>query len=71
LRTHNIYSLLLVNVDGYAMISDIYDRENVFELIRKNRHPEGTCKQDEVGVDLNRNYGYKFAYDGVGSSNNK
>lgn len=42
LRTHNIYSLLLVNVDGYAMISDIYDRENIFELIRKNRHPEGS-----------------------------
>jgi len=42
------------------------------KMIRKNRHLYGTCKNLNLvgGVDLNRNYSYKFAFDNEGSSNN-
>jgi hypothetical protein len=65
---HNIYSLPLVNVDGYSAISDIWEQKHIFEYIRKNRHPESDCQGDNIGVDLNRNYGYKWGYDNQGST---
>ena len=42
-----------------------------FEYIRKNRNIyDGMkhCNAESQGVDLNRNYGYKFAHDNQGSS---
>ena len=40
-------------------------------MARKNRHKYGDedCG-DELGVDLNRNYGFEFAHDDSGSSTN-
>lgn len=40
-------------------------------MIRKNRHLYGKCDNLNIvgGVDLNRNYGYKFGLDAQGSSN--
>lgn len=42
-------------------------------MIRKNQRPasHARCRDYQAGVDLNRNYGYKFAYDAQGSSNNE
>jgi murein tripeptide amidase MpaA len=41
LRMHNIYSLPLVNVDGYALISSIWESQHTFSYIRKNRKIDG------------------------------
>lgn len=65
---HNFYSLPMVNVDGYALISDIYDKSGIFEMVRKNRRKESDCIGTSIGVDLNRNYGYKWGYDDIGST---
>ena len=66
----------LVNPDGVAYIDDYYAKTGGrFAFIRKNRNisyekmqicPEG----EKQGVDLNRNYGYKFGFDNEGSSGN-
>jgi len=38
-------------------------------MIRKNQRNFDICKnQDDIGVDLNRNYGYKWGYNNDGSS---
>ncbi len=61
-----LYFIPCLNPDGY-----IYNVENYFGggdiFWRKNRrdNEDGT-----FGVDLNRNYGYEFGYDNIGSSNN-
>ena len=40
-------------------------------ISRKNRKPHKStvCKEDDIGVDLNRNYDYFLDKDNVGSSN--
>ena len=40
-------------------------------IARKNRKPHKStvCKEDDIGVDLNRNYDYFIAKDNVGFSN--
>ena len=60
-----------VNIDGVKLISDHFDERNQFPLIRKNRHifwDQRDCNIELQGVDLNRNYGFKFGYDNIGSS---
>jgi hypothetical protein len=38
-------------------------------MIRKNQRKFDICNnQDDIGVDLNRNYGYKWGYNNEGSS---
>lgn len=37
---------------------------------RKNRRPGCASHGDRMGVDLNRNYDYNFAFDKKGSSTN-
>jgi len=63
----------IVNFDGYKEISTIYDSTGKFPLIRKNRHKypsQSNCKNgsEGIGVDLNRNYGFMFGVDDIGSS---
>ena len=62
----------MINVDGYLSISDYYQKNGNFTYIRKNRHSYSTqttaCPSGLQGVDLDRNYGYMFAYDDNGSS---
>lgn len=69
-----IYFIPIVNIDGYKLISEIYKNTNNIEkcYIRKNRRPHDTVKcrkNEEIGVDLNRNYGVEFGIDNEGSSN--
>ena len=57
-----------MNQDGVSTISEIYERTRKLSFIRKNLNTYGTldekmCQLDHSGVDLNRNYGEKFAYD--------
>ena len=69
----SVYFVPCVNVDGFKMNSEGYERgEKINSLmIRKNRNSHSfSCKKSEdLGVDLNRNYGYNFALDNEGSSN--
>jgi hypothetical protein len=62
-----MFFLPMVNPDGYVYNESI--RPNGGGLWRKNRYvnPQGRI----VGVDLNRNYGYFWAFDNQGSSNNE
>jgi hypothetical protein len=56
---HEIFFMPVVNPDGYE-----YNRQtnpNGGGMFRKNRNPSGT-------VDLNRNFGYMWGYDDIGSS---
>jgi len=64
-NNRQIYIIPVMNPDGYRYNSD---SGGATSNIRKNRHfysgqSSGTC-----GVDLNRNYGYKWGHDNVGSS---
>jgi len=59
---HNrvIYTLPFVNPDGYVYIEEHPDKARV---VRKNRRP--TCSNDPAlgGVDINRNYDWKWQQD--------
>ena len=62
----------IVNVDSFSYISQNIGAHNwnKIKYLRKNRRIDPRCNFYNGGVDLNRNYGYKFAYDDKGSSNN-
>ena len=75
LASTNIYFIPIINIDTYKYNSKKYlsgvHIRNV--MGRKNRrpHPTKKCKSDDdLGVDLNRNYDYFFAKDNEGSSGN-
>lgn len=59
-----LYFIPCLNPDGY--IYNETTNPNGGGMWRKNRRNNGS----NFGVDLNRNYGYAFAYDNVGSSGN-
>lgn len=66
-----IFIVPSVNWDGYAYLSKQWRDTSVMSYLRKNRHvypDQNACDPDLQGVDLSRNYGYKFAYDDDGSS---
>jgi hypothetical protein len=75
----NVYFIPMINVDGYILNNENYFQQRSNYMIRKNRNADSKlfyqCKDSEdfdrksVGVDLNRNYGYKFGHDNRGSSN--
>ncbi len=58
-----IYFIPMVNPDGYTYNENTYP--NGGGMWRKNRRVNGG---NEFGVDINRNYGYKWGYDNQGSS---
>ena len=58
-----IYVVPCMNPDGYAY--NEYTNPGGGGMHRKNVTPNGTSNP---GVDLNRNYGYEWGYDDVGSS---
>jgi hypothetical protein len=81
LNSVNIYFIPILNVDGYKANNEIFQISGDINkcMIRKNRRvtpPEKFehCIDNEdsdnitPGVDLNRNYGFKFAHDNEGSS---
>jgi len=56
-------------VDGLAFIEDNYIKSGVLLDKRTNMHiGSNKCEKTIAGVDLNRNYGYKF---GTGDSNSQ
>ena len=58
-----IYFMPMVNPDGYEY--NYTTAPNGGGMWRKNRHNNG---DGSFGVDLNRNFGYKWGYDDIGSS---
>jgi len=71
----DIYFIPILNVDGYVKNNKIFEASGDLEkcMQRKNLN-RGLrtvyCRQDiDYGVDLNRNYGFKFNYDQEGASN--
>ncbi|MBI3871556.1 MAG: immune inhibitor A [candidate division Zixibacteria bacterium] len=62
-----IYFLPVVNPDG--CIYNELTNPNGFGMWRKNRKYNGFFGgNDQYGVDVNRNYGYNWGYDNLGSS---
>jgi hypothetical protein len=62
-NNREIYFVPVMNPDGYVYNSDSGGASSNW---RKNRN--NTSPRTGPGVDLNRNYGYKWGYDGSGSS---
>jgi len=60
----DLYFIPCVNPDGYLFNQT--QNPNGGGMWRKNRRNNGN---NSVGVDLNRNYGYQWGYDNIGSSN--
>ena len=72
LKTRVIWLIPVLNVDGYVYISDWYLTHHHLLQVRKNLHAEHPCRHDaDAGVDLNRNFGYKWGYDNEGSSDGR
>lgn len=71
-----LYFVPVVNVDGFKYISQVFENTGQLKYIRKNRNDGrvdgySPCLEDEyLGVDLNRNYDFKFGEDNVGSNPN-
>jgi hypothetical protein len=68
-----LYIVPLVNPDGYAVNESLYVASGgtAFGFFRKNvrdNNGNGTFQPDSDGVDLNRNFGFAWGYDNVGSS---
>lgn len=71
-----LYFVPVVNVDGVRYISDWYKNNRDLPWIRKNRNDGSkdgavACREgpaDQLGVDLNRNYDYKWGVNDIGSS---
>ncbi len=71
LDQRRIYICPLVNPDGYKVNEDTYTNTASFGLWRKNtrdNNGNGVFNSDSDGVDLNRNYGFQWGYDEIGSS---
>uniref|UniRef100_A0A7V1EHG1 carboxypeptidase T n=1 Tax=candidate division WOR-3 bacterium TaxID=2052148 RepID=A0A7V1EHG1_UNCW3 len=64
-NNREIYFIPVMNPDGYRYNSD---SGGATSNIRKNRHFYSGQSSSTAGVDLNRNYGYKWGYDNYGSS---
>ncbi len=64
-NNRQIYIIPVMNPDGYRYNSD---SGGATSNIRKNRHFYSGQGTSSAGVDLNRNYGYKWGYDNNGSS---
>ena len=69
-RTNIILFIPIVNIDSYKFIAANWKGPNGNKvlLIRKNRRIDPTCSIFDGGVDLNRNYEFKFGIDNEGSS---
>ncbi len=64
-NNREIYFMPVMNPDGYRYNSD---SGGATANYRKSRHLYSGQSSTTAGVDLNRNYGYKWGYDNSGSS---
>jgi hypothetical protein len=62
--SREIWIAPMINVDGHVFVEQNHSGSSV-TWWRKNRRLNGG---GSIGVDLNRNYGYEWGYDDVGSS---
>jgi hypothetical protein len=65
INERELYFIPVMNPDGYTYNQSI--NPNGGGMWRKNRRNNG---DGTFGVDLNRNYGYAWGYDNIGSSDN-
>lgn len=65
-----IWFVPIVNPDGYQINLNSWNGSGVFGLWRKNARDNDSngLINSQDGVDINRNYGYRWGYDNVGSS---
>jgi len=72
LRDNVIFFIPVVNLDSYLYINKHFHDSNSqgVRMIRKNRHIHPQCNEITGGVDLNRNYDFKFGINETGSSGN-
>ena len=68
-KNREIWFVPVLNVDGLFEICEHYNQTKEILEIRKNIRPSG-CSITEEGIDLNRNYGYKWGFSNTGSSAN-
>ncbi len=66
-----MYFMPMVNPDGYIHNETTNpDGGGLWRKNKRDNNGNGTFESNEDGVDLNRNYGYEWAYDDNGSSPN-
>jgi hypothetical protein len=69
LACNDVYFVPVVNLDGYHFISKMWADTGSFTPVRKNlRYSGKACDIENIGTDLNRNYGFAFGYNDEGSS---
>jgi len=64
-KNTDIQFVPVVNPDSYIKINQSWNTPQWLQIkfVRKNRNPgNGKCPIEKQGVDLNRNYGYRFMY---------
>lgn len=75
INSADMYFIPILNIDGYIKNNKLYESYGNLEkcMQRKNVNRGSRtifCSRDtDYGVDLNRNYGFKFNYDQEGASN--
>ena len=59
LDNHVFYFIPVINADGSALVERHWKSDKVILNKRKNNNPKyrGSCSEEDVGTDLNRNYG--------------
>ena len=53
---HEVHVLVSINPDGHVK----NEEGQPWAYWRKNTHPYGSCSDDSIGVDLNRNHSFKW-----------
>ena len=63
----------VVNVDSYLIINENWagDEWESARMLRKNQHDDDKCSKWTQGVDLNRNYGFKWNRNPMEGGSNK
>jgi hypothetical protein len=67
LHYHEILFLPTINLDAVIEVHQTYEEHSFFGFNRKNKR-DMRCTENKGGVDLNRNFGFKWGYDNEGSS---
>ena len=68
-----IYVVPIVNPDGYALNEATYFNSGgaalrVLAEEPRRQRPQRNLRPDSDGVDINRNYGFQWGFDNIGSS---
>ncbi|CAD8103945.1 unnamed protein product [Paramecium primaurelia] len=73
LQDKQLWITPLINADGLQYITSQFIQTHNIPQIFKNRNPSNSnqCSQTEQGVDLSRNFQYKFGINEIGSSSNQ